>query len=96
MTEADVAILEFFYELGDVDDDRVVLPPGTVYENLVEQLGVLQKSKSTISRRMKKLSEEDLLEKIPDTRGTYYRITDVGVDYLEGNVDADDLEEPEN
>ena len=92
MSETDIAILEFLDKLGDVDGERVVAPPRFVHENLVEQMKVVQKSETTISRRMKKLADNDLLEKMEDSRGSYYRMTQLGEDYLAGNVDADELE----
>lgn len=91
MTETDAAILEFFYELGDLDGEHVVLPPKAVHENLVEQMNILQKSESTISRRMSRLSEEGFLIKLDDARGTYYKISETGISYLEGNLDAEEL-----
>ena len=91
MNEADDAILEYFQELETDTGHRISLPPTTVWYNLVEELGVLDRSQNTVSRRMNVLSEADLLEKIDEKRG-YYRITDRGLAYLHGELDASDLE----
>ncbi|RQG95758.1 transcriptional regulator [Natrarchaeobius oligotrophus] len=91
MNQADDAILEYLQELETETGHRIALPPTAVWYNLVEELGVLDRSQNTISRRMNVLSDADLLEKIDEKRG-YYRITDRGIAYLEGQLDADDLE----
>ncbi|MFC4247669.1 transcriptional regulator [Natribaculum luteum] len=94
MNEADDAILEYLQELETATDHRISLPPTAVWYNLVEELGVLDRSQNTISRRMNVLSEEGLLEKTDEKRG-YYRITDKGLAYLDGELDASDLERDE-
>ncbi|WP_394348193.1 transcriptional regulator [Salinadaptatus halalkaliphilus] len=91
MNEADDAILEYLQELETETGHRISLPPTAVWYNLVEELGVLDRSQNTISRRMNVLSDASLLEKTSDKRG-YYRITDRGLAYLEGEIDASDLE----
>jgi len=94
MNEVDDAILEYLQELETETGHRISLPPTAVWYNLVEQLGVLERSQNTISRRMNVLSEASLLEKTDEKRG-YYRITDKGLAYLEGDLEMNDLEEPE-
>ncbi len=79
MTKSDPAILELFEESG------LTMPPAVVSYNLD---GV---SHVTVKRRLRELEKRDLLEKAQDKRG-YYRITDRGLAYLSGEVDADDLE----
>lgn len=93
MNEVDDAILEFFEELESADF-RVALPPTAVYVNVVEELKALDRSPNTISRRMKILDQMGLLERVDEERG-YYRITDRGLQYLQGELDASDLERPE-
>ena len=95
MNEVDDAILEFYEELEASTDFSITLPPMTVYVNLVEELGVLDKSSNTISRRMQRLSEMELLEKSDKKRG-YYRITEKGIRYLSGELDADELTRPDD
>jgi len=41
---------------------------------------------------MSKLSDRGLLE-LTQKDGSYYRITDMGLAYLEGELDAEDIEE---
>nr|WP_049915318.1 hypothetical protein [Natrialba taiwanensis] len=92
MNEADDAILEYLQELETNAGHRIALPPTTVWYNLVEELGVLDRSQNTVSRRMNVLSDANLLEKIDEKRG-YYRITDRGLAYLRGELAASELEE---
>ncbi|GAA0651945.1 transcriptional regulator [Salarchaeum japonicum] len=92
MNEVDDAILEFYSDLGEVGGKRVALPPTAVKRHLTDELESLDKSLSTYSRRMTKLEERGLLES-PFEEGSYYRITDMGLAYLAGELDADDLAE---
>jgi len=80
MTKSDPAILEIFEEAG------IAIPPAVAEYNLV---GI---SKSTAKKDVFRcLVGHGLLEKVDEDRG-YYRITDRGRAYLEGELDADDLE----
>lgn len=79
MTKSDPAILEIFEEAG------IAIPPAVAEFNLE---GV---SKSTITRRLPVLVDHGLLEQVDEERG-YYRITDRGRAYLEGELESDDLE----
>ncbi|MDJ1434198.1 transcriptional regulator [Halostagnicola sp. A-GB9-2] len=92
MNEADDAILEYFQELTTERDHRIALPPTTVWYNLVEELGVLDRSQNTISRRMNILADAGLLKKTDEKRG-YYRITNNGLAYLNEDLNASDLDE---
>ncbi len=92
MNEADDAILEYLRELETDAGHRIALPPTTVWYNLVEELGVLDRSQNTVSRRMNVLSDAGLLEKTDEKRG-YYQITDRGLAYLRGELAASELEE---
>jgi DNA-binding transcriptional ArsR family regulator len=92
MNEADDAILEYLQQLETETGHRVSLPPTAIWYNLVEELGVLDRSQNTISRRMNVLSNAGLLEKRDEKRG-YYRITDSGVAYLDGELRAEELEQ---
>lgn len=82
MTKSDPAILELFYEAG------IAMPPAVVSYNID---GV---SHPTVKRRLPKLAEHGLLEKVDDSKG-YYRITDLGRRYVEGDVTKDELEDDE-
>lgn len=95
MNEADDAILEFLQEQEKGSDPRVAFSPTGVYVNLVEIRRVLDRSPSTLSRRMSRLSKMGLLEVVDEDRG-YYSITEKGLKYLSGDLDADDLSHPED
>ncbi len=71
-------VLEF------LDDHEIAVPKG-VFDN---ELSV---SASSIARALDDLEARGLIER-DDNFSSYYRITDLGREYLEGNVDADDLE----
>lgn len=86
MNEVDDAVLEFF-EAQEVD---VTLPPTVVWYNLHERLEAIDKSRDTVARRMRKLNQRGLLTKASEERG-YYQITQIGRDYLAGDLEADDL-----
>jgi DNA-binding transcriptional ArsR family regulator len=92
MNEVDDAILEFFEELGEVGGTRVSLPPSPVKYHLVDELRSLERERSTFSRRMSKLAEHGLLE-ITEEDGSYYRITDKGLAYLAGELEASELKD---
>jgi len=92
MHETDDAILKIYAELHAVGF-RLWLARTPVWINLTENLSLLDKSRDTISRRMAKLAEMGLLVRVDDKRG-YYRITDKGLEYVAGNLDADDLIPP--
>lgn len=77
MTRADDYILEFFEEAD------IVATPHVVSANI-------DYSRQYVNRRIRKLSENGLLEKSGDG---LYRITERGRDYLAGDLEADVLEE---
>ena len=82
MTKSDPAILEFF------EETEIAMPPAVVSYNIT---GV---SHPTVKRRLPILAEHGLLAKVDDSKG-YYQITDRGRAYLEGDLDAEDLEPDE-
>jgi DNA-binding HxlR family transcriptional regulator len=94
MNEVDNAILEFYSEIDRTEEFRVSLPPTAVWQNLVEELNLVDRSSKTISRRMTRLEKMGLLKKTDEKRG-YYRFTDKGEAYLAGNLGAEDLELPD-
>lgn len=83
MTGLDESILEFYEELGG--DPPIALPPTAVWWNLVEDRGVSESVQSTFSRRMTKLTDAGLLDQVDEKRG-YYKITDLGIRYLEEDL----------
>lgn len=89
MNKTDDAILEYFESL-EVDGTRVWQAPTPVWLNLTQNLDLLDVSRNTISRRMGKLAEMELLERVDEERG-YYRITNKGLAYLAENLEREDL-----
>lgn len=81
MTGADDRILEFF------EVHRIALPPSVLTYHL-------DYSRTHINNRMRRLEEAGLLESVPEVRGLY-RITDLGIAYLAGEVNAEELEDDE-
>lgn len=90
MTEIDDVILDYLYDIGLEHGHAIVQPPKTVWFNLTEELEVIDRSPATLRRRMKTLADEGLLEQI-EAKGTYYRISDKGIRYVEGDISRDDL-----
>lgn len=86
MTGRDDIILEFLGETG------VALNKRGLEINLREE--GYDVSYSTIKRRLPKLEEAGLLEIVFET-GPWYRITDRGIGYLEGEVDLREVSETE-
>ena len=77
MNQTDDRILEL------LDESNLLLSPAVTAVNL-------DYSRNWVSRRMSKLEDADLIEKID---GSYYQITDRGRAYLEGKLDAEELNE---
>ena len=65
-----------------LEESDLILSPAVAAINL-------DYSRNWVSRRMSKLEDAGLIEKVD---GGYYQITDRGRAYLEGELDADDLE----
>jgi len=76
MNQTDNRILEL------LDESNLILSPAVTAVNL-------DYSRNWVSRRMSKLEDADLIEKV---NGSYYQITDRGRAYLEGDLEADDFE----
>ena len=93
MNETDDAILEYFAEL-EQSGFSPWEPPTAVWVNLVHNLETLDRTKPTVSRRMKKLASMGLLEKVDESRG-YYRITELGLQYVQGDLGIEDIPRPE-
>ncbi len=91
MTEIDDVILDYLFDIGREHDHRIVQPPKTVWFNLTEELEVIDRSPATVRRRMKELADRGLLEQI-EVKGTYYRLSELGVRYVEGELSRDDLQ----
>lgn len=79
MTQTDDRILEL------LDESDLILSPGILAVNL-------DYSRSWVSQRIKKLVDADLIRKVD---GGHYEITDRGRAYLEGEIDAEELEDLE-
>lgn len=90
MTEIDDVILEYLHGIGEPYGYEIVQPPKTVWHNLVNELEVIDRSPATVRRRMQTLEDMGLLER-PDVGGTYYRLTDKGRRYVEGDITLSEL-----
>jgi len=81
MTQADDRILEF---LDNGGGKKLVATPGMIELNI-------DFSKTHISNRLGVLREAELVEYFDEDRGAY-RITQLGQDYLAGNINKENLE----
>ncbi|MDZ5812396.1 ArsR family transcriptional regulator [Halorubrum sp. AD140] len=80
MTKSDDAILEFLAHHG------IALPPTAIAFNIQNI------SRPTIDRRLPKLEDAGLVKRYDDPQG-YTEITDRGLAYLSGDLDAEELED---
>lgn len=67
---------------------QVMLPPKPLHDNLEAYEGVTFSYRTT-KRLCKEMVEEDLLQYVEKGKG-YYRITDLGVEYISDELDNDD------
>ena len=81
MTRADDAILEFLLNKGN---RPIVATPAVIEANIDYKI-------SHVRTRLRELESADLVEYYSEERGLY-QITDRGRAYLEGELDAADLE----
>lgn len=95
MNELDNAILEFLAEMGTPGGEPVAMAPTAMWVNLAVIREMTTKKQNTFSNRMNQLSTIGLLEKIDEQRG-YYKITDKGLAYLDGDLDAEELQLPDD
>ncbi|WP_135855235.1 hypothetical protein [Halorussus salinus] len=82
MTDSDELILEF------LADTEIALPPTPIHYNLQKNHEI---SYSTVRRRTQTLTEHGFLE-IDNPDKKYYQITELGRQYLMGNLNASELE----
>lgn len=78
MSQADERVLEFLHEKD------IVASPTVIAANI-------DYTAEYISRRCRKLANAGLLQRVDPSN---YRLTDLGRDFVEGNVDADEIGEP--
>ena len=81
MTRADDTILEFLLNAGNED---LIATPAVVEMNI--EFGI-----STVRGRLRNLHEAGLVEYYDKSRGAY-QISEKGKQYLEGELDASELE----
>ena len=77
-------------------DDRILEyteEEGSASPAELENSGFFRISRSQISRRLRKLSERGMLDHLGN--GVYV-ITEKGINYLEGEIDAEEVEGAEN
>lgn len=91
MTGLDESILEFLEALGEPYGEPTIVSPRIVQRNL-EERKLVEKSKSTYSRRMATLTDAGMLERL-EGHGAHYRITDLGLRYVRGDLNAEELED---
>lgn len=82
LTQADERILEFLHEYGNH-------PPSAICSRLAEIGGGLEYSSNHVGMRCRALANHGLLINVG---GGTYSITDLGESFLEGELDADELE----
>jgi DNA-binding IclR family transcriptional regulator len=78
MTKADDAILELLREAG------IAANPATIAFNI-------DYDNRYVSQRCRLLAEHGLVERVHDTKAMY-RITELGIGYLDGDVKAVEIE----
>ena len=78
MNQTDDRILEA------LDESQLVLTPVVLAKNL-------DYSRSWVSTRLSKLVDAGL---VTNSEGSFYQITDLGNEYLSGNLEADDIKDP--
>jgi Mn-dependent DtxR family transcriptional regulator len=78
MTQADERVLEFLYEKD------IVASPTVIAANI-------DYTAEYISRRCRKLANAGLLQRVDPSN---YRLTDLGRDFVDGDVDTDEIAEP--
>lgn len=78
MTQADERVLEFLHEKD------IVASPTVIAANI-------DYTAEYISRRCRKLANAGLLQRVDPSN---YRLTDLGRDFVDGDVDADEIGEP--
>lgn len=74
-------MLELLVESG------LALPPTPIYENLRRDGATF--SKRTVHRKLDRLEENDLVERVIPEKG-YYRATEAGREYVNGDSDGGD------
>jgi len=78
MTQADERVLEFLHEKD------IVASPTVIAANI-------DYTAEYISRRCRKLADTGLLQRVDPSN---YRLTDLGRDFVDGDIDADGIGEP--
>lgn len=86
MTAPDDIILEFLDESGTALNKRGL--------EINLKLSGYKVSYSTIKRRLPKLEEAGLIKSVDDS-GPWYQITERGKQFLEGNLDLRDFDDPQ-
>jgi len=79
MTQADERILEFLHEKD------IVASPSVVAANI-------SYTNEYVSRRCRRLADAGLLQRVDSSN---YRLTALGVRFLSGDMDSEELEEPD-
>jgi DNA-binding PadR family transcriptional regulator len=76
-----------------LDESGLALPPKAILVNLQRMMEDAP-SRPTVFRALDELEDHGYIETLPIS-GTYYVITGRGRDYIRGELDASDLEHPD-
>jgi len=69
-------------------DCGAAVPPRVILFNL-EYRNIASPHRSTVKRRLERLGQHDFVEKVDE--GGYYVISDKGQQYLQGDLDPNDI-----
>jgi len=85
MTRNDDVVLEIL-----LDADPIAIPPQVVHYHIEQSSATLEVTKQTVSNRLQKLNQANLVSRERGDAG-YYRLSDHGRDYLNGDAEAPDI-----
>ena len=95
VNEVDLLILEFLEQATRSSDSPVAVPVGPIYHNIVDLRQQSEKTRSTFSRRCSHLADLGFLADAEVSKTPYYQITDIGRRYIRGEMDRDEVPQPE-
>jgi tRNA(Arg) A34 adenosine deaminase TadA len=98
MVATDEAILSFMHSLLSDSYTEVAVSPMVVYINLAVTDDIIEKGSGTVARRMRLMSHDEiaLIRTVPDVKGTYYVLTQLGIEYLNDTHDPAELVPPDD
>jgi len=93
MTATDDAILEFLDDLESVDSHPVWMSARLITVNVVEERRRLDRSNTTIQRRLNEMLTDAGLVARRGPDAPQYRITDLGLRYLHDELTDEEIDE---